>query len=427
HRNISTNASNSTNFKNLIIGYISPGNTTISIFWDHPIDGVVYFVYRNALFRSISTNRSLYKGYIDGVVIDIENNHPESYLYIEGISLEAWNASGKVADLLSKVIDLPINARGKISINLSFYIPENLPDSYLKIKIYRKHVLEGLSITDRSNEGLGRRIMDVLRMNYSEFLPITIYRAELPYYGIVGGNRMMYLDINAYTRMRCTLMDQNLNIIRTGVLNDSVQYIYFVCNNSVVRGIEVFDTIEIDFKNITDPPLLPIELIPETNIYENNVNRVRYRIINRMLYPIRVDAILVKLFNSTASFEILIRNTGMLEPGDLSRYVDLYIPGVPYDRYSLLLATIMEYDMAGQGSVLDRTYRSELPVQRIKYDSVNWLYLWKDPKTKYSISLRRPSTICGDENSDNGAIVFSINNNTQIRHVGNKYKCSCDF
>ncbi|MEM4699270.1 MAG: hypothetical protein QXU27_02360, partial [Candidatus Anstonellales archaeon] len=422
---ISSDHPSSSNIKNVILGSLDRGNFSISLYWNHNYDDNIYMVYKNINFKSVVSNRSLYKGYIEGVLLELINNHPDSYMFVEGVSIEAWNESGKVADLYSRALELPINAMGKYYLPITFYIPENIPDSYLKIKIFRKHVLEGYPIIDQSKEGWSRTIMQILGLNISDYLPVSIYKVNLPYYGFLGYN-LNYIDIDAYTKLNCRMVDEYLNQITTGIRNSNGSYIYLICNSSTPRKIYLFDSLDITFKNITAPPVLPIEIIPLDPIYTNNVNKIRFKIINRMLYSVDANMLMVRLFNSTDHFDILLGNNQQISPGEGIYYTQIYIPNVTYTNYSIIVNSFIESDMVGRSSVLDTNYNDLLPVQRLRYGMNHWIKLWKDNLTTISFSIRRPATLCGDEVSQNGMVRLIING-IPYDNRGNRVMCECSY
>ncbi len=425
--NIYSDYPGATNNKNVIFGILNNGSHSIPVYWNQSYDDAMYFIFNNnADLVSITSNRSFYKGYIESLVIEIKNNNPDSYTQIEGINIEAWNESGKIADLYSRVLDIPIKAMGTYKLYASFYIPEDIPNSYVKIRLTSMHVLEGYPIVDKSTEGLGRNISDILNLSYSDYIPLSIYKFSLPHYGKIGTYMVTFFDIDAHTKSYCRIFDQNYRPINENTQLRNIEEIYLVCDNrSNIRRLYLFNIYEIDFKNITDPLLPAIEIIPEVPIYKNNVNRIKFKVINRMLNAIDSNAILIRLFNSSYQYDIPIAGQYKIEPGENQLYADVFIPNVSFQNYTLALNYHIEDYIVGRGAVMIRN-PADLPTQRLRYGGRYWLDIWKDPNTSIQLSIRRPSTLCGDTSSQNGMIEMWINDKN-YKHVGQSVVCSCNY
>jgi hypothetical protein len=400
--------------RNFFYGSLGIGNFTVNVVTANST--IFYLVLPNQVnFTAISSNRSLYKGYVENVVIEFKNRGLNNTISIEGLSLEAWNESGKIADLHLEYIGKKIADGKSLIVPIKFYIPKDIPDSYLKIRIFKKYEIEGYKIID-AGPGLPRNMIDIIGKNYTDLTSLSIYEFNFPYAGtLYYGN--YYLDLSAASKANCILYDSQGNQI-----NDTLnkEKIYFVCRSSLNQPIYLFEELEIVSKDIRNPPLPGLEIILLNDLIKNNLNALRFKIINRMLESIEADYL--EIIYDPGNFRVGLNYNFNIKPGEYMYEKEIFVGDNDFNNYKIGIS----YSLKNEFSIFGSVYSNKKPIQKIRYGMNGSYILWIDNTSKYLVSFRRPSNLCGEDNRDQGSIVISINNYS-YQHYGSYIPCYCYY
>jgi len=405
---------NATSYKNVHILF-ETGNTTLSIInpSEEYISAVV--VYDGDLL-ALTTNRTFYKGYRESIMLQLTNNHPTHTYSIEGVSVELWNETGKVADLLAKAPNINIPPNYTTFYPLSFYIPENVPDGYVRLSFYIHYVYEGLPLWQKGIEPVPLPGYDVSPLNLTGF---SVYEISFPHYGVldlVEG----YVDLDALSAQHCLLLDTEGNQVTLPLINTTTRYL-LACNSTLLKPVHLYFTYSYILKNVSTPPRPPIEITTsQSQLPTNNYLSLSLNITNNQLVPMKFEGIYLVFPNFSLGISAPIE----VAPGPSTVKLPLFLPDLPYDNFTFRLVSIEEEEWAGKGAVYYSDFHPALPVRKVTYGLTQHIILWKDNRTyNLEIAVRRPSTLCAAYSSPKyGYVVLSLNGQNYT-HEGTLYRC----
>ncbi len=425
NHSITWEAPNTTSYINLHSSFFSQtGNMTLNVtsnLSDYVLVSLAYKSSNN--LSAIVSNRTLYKGYWEQIVLSLKNNNPTLPFHIEGIAVELWNSSGKVVDLYDDVLDLWIKPNSRYILPLKFYIPNDVPDGYLKVQLFNDYILEGLPIWQYGSEPLALNNTSVPLSNLTSF---SAYKLDIPFQGFMDLPSQVYVDLDVLTKESCYLTDEVGNPLTSGLIENTSRLILLCENRTLVKPVRLFFTYTFTFKNVTSPSSPPIEIsLNTTELKRNEMNALRFSIINRQLTSLRFNALKLILNNSSERFEFGLGNDMEVYPGEHKYVVPMFLPDVPYTNFSVVIYREDISEVAGKGSVYESNYNDYLPVQRVQFGITQFKSLWKDNITKsFAVAVKRPSTLCYYRYDEfpGGTVNLTLNNNT-IEYRGVFYSC----